>query len=507
MGRKQYELENGASVTLSTWEGLEPPTHGKTLLSRDWDPDASRVGLAFYKSTEEYMRNEWAAANMHPTVARLGNESVQLFYNASSGSWHTAEALDIDHRVQWKDHLKALDVANMAEAQMAYNDVSNLRLLPAAINRARDSADKVLADNGPQSQEWREWCAKRFGFDPANPPPAYDPERDAAKRRASTQEAEWTSRHTRKDLSFDSGVQNKWFESELAKSHVGSVQVQRPVPPHDVMQVPLFRCAATQQLCTRDSFDIDHQIAFESLLKALPDHTADGTLSKADVLDAYNETSNLRLVSRAANASHEWELNAHGQYHDAEMEIPEQPGEFDGFITEQAMASKERSALDAAIVEFRERERFKSEVGRDLHESGILDFRDPRAQHGPVPQLSDPSHPDHGSFRKVWDRLAEIDPRHEVLPTDGHRDNLAAALVAEARRQGLRSIDAVAPGGPDGTLLFAVQKGQATDEHVHVGVTRGAMTPMAYSTAQVDQALAQAQQVQQVQAQTHAKQI
>ncbi len=495
MGVHTEQLKNGKTVTLSSWEGTEPPEHGKALLSKDWDPDASRIGLKFYKPTEEYMRNEWAAAHMHPTKATLGNEHLMLFYHQQTKSWHTAEALDIDHKVQWKDHLKMLGVANMAEAQMGYNDVANLRLLPSAQNRARDSADKVVETHGEDSRQWRKWCSERFGFDPAQDRPAFDEENDLANRRPSTLAAEWTAKHTRKDLSFDTRVENKWFDHELKKSFAGEATVKRPEAPFDDMKVPLFRCAATQQLCTRDAFDIDHQIAFETLLKELPNHAVDGKLTKADVLDAYNETSNLRLVSRAANASHEWELTARGEYRDAEKETPELPGEFKGFIVEKAMSATEHRQLMEAVKEYTERQHFKLGVWGQLKDSGVIDYQDPRANQGPVTQLSDFLHPDHARFAKVMNKIDALDPNREVLPTDAHRNNLAAALTMASLRGGLPGIDAVEPGGPDKNLLFAIHNAKSpAEKHVNISVTEGAMTPMAYSTAMTDQIRLQAQQ-------------
>lgn len=495
MGKTTVTLSSGKQVTLSDWEGMEPPEHGKTLLSKAWDPDASRKGLSFYKSTEEYMRNEWAAANMHPTKAKLKDESVMLFYHAPTKSWHTAEALDIDHKVQWKDHFKALGVANQADAQMAYNDVANLRLLPSAVNRARDSADGILKQYGDKSSQWRDWCSERFGFDASAKPPPFDPEKDLASRRATTLTAEWTDGNTRKDLAFDARVQGKWFEHELHRSYAGNASVQRPEPPYDMMQVPLFRCAATKQLCTRDAFDIDHQIAFESLLKELPAHTQGAKLTKANVLDAYNETSNLRLVSRAANASHEWEIGKHGDYHDAMDEVPERPKEFKGFIVDKPMKESEKQELAAVLKQNREIDRHRMDVWQDLQGKGLLDFQDPRAAKGPVVQLSDKAHPDHDRFVKVMQKIDELDPGRRVLPTNEDRNNLAAALVAESRRQNLPRIDAVDKGGPDGNLLFAaceIQKG--VWDRAQIEVTRGAMTPMALSTADTDKMLDQMRQ-------------
>ena len=43
--------------------------------------------------------------------------------------------------------------------------------------------------------------------------------------------------------------------------------------------------------------------------------------SKADALDAYNDVSNLRLVSRSANSSHEWELMPDGHFRDTAVRV------------------------------------------------------------------------------------------------------------------------------------------------------------------------------------------
>lgn len=487
MGASKHTLQSGQQVELVDWEGLKPPQHGAALQQAAWDPDASRIGLGFYSSTEEFMRNDWARAHMSPTPATLpGHRPVMLYYSEREGSWHTPEALDIDHIVQWKDHLKALDVHSLAEAQMGYNDVSNLRLLPAAVNRARDAADRVHDQYGPQSAEWRAWCDARFGFDPSAARASFDPETDGAKRRAATLEADWTPAMTRKDLSFDTAVQGKWFESALRDAYRGEASVVRPVAPFDTMKVPLFECAVTKQLCTRDSFDIDHAIAFEALLKELPKHAGGQGLKKADVLDAFNETSNLRLVSRAANASHEFELNGQGQYQEALKEEPERPGEFRHFLATGAMGPADKQALSDAIKEFVGRDQYKMEVYSRLKAGGAIDFQDPRAATGPVVQLSDPHHPDHHRFDKVMRQIDLLDPNRQVLPTQEYRENLAAALAVESKRQGMSRIDMVDKGGPEGTLLCAAENRGAVLGRAQVSVTEGALTPMAFSTAAAD---------------------
>lgn len=487
MGASKHALQSGQQAELVDWEGLKPPQHGAALQNAAWDPEASRIGLAFYGSTEEFMRNDWARQHMSPTPAALpGQRPVLLYYSEREGGWHTPEALDIDHIVQWKDHLKAPDVRNLAEAQMGYNDVSNLRLLPAAVNRARDAADRVHDQHGPQSAEWRAWCHARFGFDPSAPRAAFDPDTDGAKRRAATLEADWTPAMTRKDLSFDTAVVEKWFESALKDAYRGEASVTRPVAPFDTMKVPLFECAVTRQLCTRDAFDIDHAIAFEALLKELPKHTGGQGLKKADVLDAFNDTSNLRLVSRAANASHEFELSGQGQYQEALKEMPEQPGEFRNFLVPGAMSAADQQALTDAIKAFVGRDQHKAEVYSQLKAGGVIDFQDPRATAGPVLQLSDPHHPDHHRFDMVMRRIEVLDPNGQVLPTQAHRENLAAALAVESKRQGMTRIDMVDKGGPEGTQLFAAEKQGAVLGRAQVSVTEGALTPMAFSTAAAD---------------------
>ena len=82
--------------------------------------------------------------------------------------------------------------------------------------------------------------------------------------------------------------------------------------------------------------------------------------SKADSLDAYNDTSNLRLVSRSANSSHEWELMPDGQFRDkVEKEIP---GEFKKFIVETGpMDPQTKQQLGAVLGEMRDAQRHQME--------------------------------------------------------------------------------------------------------------------------------------------------
>ncbi|WP_152566033.1 C80 family cysteine peptidase [Lysobacter antibioticus] len=327
-------LKNGKTVTLVSWEGAVPPNHSSKIADRPWVGSEPRTSVSFYEATNEFMRNDWASQNMQPKSFMLPSASgqsavaVMLYYHAASNTWHTSDALDIDHIVQWRDYFGQVGVANHAEANMAYNDVQNLRMLPSAINRARDSADQTLAVFGADSREWRAWVDRHFAFDPTKNHPDFDPDLDWAGRTTATQNQRWVPEDGRVGLRFDTKVLGKWFEAELHKSYVRSVTVTNAAG--QTQEVPLFRCAASGQLVTRDAFDIDHHVPFDVLSKKMVDDAPGGTVSVAEMLDAYNDVSNLRLVSRSVNSSHEFEVDANNEFPDEE--IPEIPGEFDDFI-------------------------------------------------------------------------------------------------------------------------------------------------------------------------------
>ncbi|SFK52480.1 XVIPCD domain-containing protein [Lysobacter sp. cf310] len=315
-----YEFEkqtfaSGKQVTLVSWEDESPTQHGAKLQNKPWKATDARAAVGFYDSTVEYMRNDWAAKHMAPKAVVTTHGSLMLYHNASTNTWHSTDALDIDHVVPWKQHLANKGARNHAEANMAYNDVANLRMLPAVVNRARDSADNVLNTYGKDSRQWQEWVDQRFGFDAKASASAFDPDKDLARRTAATTSKEWAPEDGRKGLSFDAAVAGKWYESQLHKQYATTVEMSHPTTGAK-QKVPLFYCAASRQLCTRDALDIDHELRFEALAKAMMKYAPDGGITKAHAADAYNETSNLRLVSRGANSSHEWELNAEMSYRD-----------------------------------------------------------------------------------------------------------------------------------------------------------------------------------------------
>lgn len=500
----KHTLKNGKDIELvDDWNGIQRPEHGKKLLDRDWDPSAKRTGLSFYESTDEYMRNDWAYANMHPRSGTIDGKTVTLFFHEKTSSWHSADALDIDHVRPWKAHLMDRDVANMGEANMAYNDISNLRLLPSSLNRARDSADKIVDTHGVDSRQWQQWCQERFGFNPDAPVPQYDPVGDLASRQKRTIESEWTDENKRSELSFDKAVKEKWFEQALASSYVTTVKLENPVKPGEFTDVPLFRCAATQQLLTRDAFDIDHQVAFESLLKVLPDHTNGETLTKANVLDAYNDTSNLRLISRSANSSHDFELNEFNDYKDSTRIKRERSGEFDELMAEsdddvESIDDDTRGELQRAMVDINESKRRM--VNEYWAQQGGPQINQNNGHNNAplLPPLNDPSHPYNPQFQHVLAQINNLNPSSQALATQTQRENMASSLMVQAKHEGLRGIDHVVWNN-DHSLLVAVS-GPLQSEHSRISFMRPD-EGNGRSVAQNTQALAEVEQRQLAQAQ------
>ena len=119
--------------------------------------------------------------------------------------------------------------------------------------------------------------------------------------------------------------------------------------------------------------------------------------------------------------------------------------------------------------------------------------------------MSNPAHPDHADFKTVRDWIDRVDPERRTLPQDGYRDNLAAAVVLDARKSGLTHIDGVMMN-QDKTGVIALQgnlqnPSDPTNQMAATNVSRGALTPVDYSTHAMDQArqLAAQQATMQVQ--------
>lgn len=467
-------LSSGKKVTLVDWEDLSPTQHGKALHNRPWDEANGRTGLGFYASTSEYMHNDWASQHMAPTPVTLpGAGSLMLYHNAATDTWHSADALDIDHVAQWKDHFAERGVQTHADAHMAYNDVGNLRLLPAPVNRAREAAFDVLARHGADSPQWQRWVEDRFAFDPQTQRFGFDPEVDGAERKRTTKEQPWRPEDGRKGLSFDAGVLGTWYDHKLKECWAGEVELKSPTSGKTIT-VPLFHCQASGQLCTRDAFDIDHRIPFEVLGPQMAKHAGPGGLSKADALDGYNETSNLRLVGRSVNSSHDFEMEVSGEYRD-EAHAPERPGEFDDLIVDDGRA-------------------LGPQLKEQLRELG-------RAYRVPETLMSDPGHPGCGLYRQALSQLERSDVGRAMSAQE--RSNAAGVLTLAATAGNLRSIDQVV-AGDNGSKLFAIQ-GDPKDGHFAWGsLEQAKQQPLVQTTLELNQlnherSQAQANQQQQQQ--------
>lgn len=488
-------LGNGGTVALAHWEDLKPTEHGTGLYNTAWSQHKDRQGLAFYESTVQYMRNDWAAQHMHPQMVGDGKgQNALLYYHEKTRSWHTGDALDIDHELQWKDHLKAKNVTNMADAQMAYNDVDNLRMLPSTYNRARDAGDRILGQHGAQSPQWKEWVDQRFTFDNAVQYREFDPEKDGARRMKTTRDQPWTEENTRSELSFDKRVMEVWFNSELQKNHVGTTRMTNP-DGSGTTDVPLFRCAATGQLVTRDALDVDHAIPLEQLLKKMHEMFPQG-FSKADALDAYNDTSNLRLVGRSANSSHEWEMMPDGHFRDSK--VTEIPGEFKKFIVDRGeLSSGEKHAVHQAMGEIRDYQRARMQEyfaqqsttqtpGQSTSGQPGSSQLGPSQPGSSQPQSTGPlvnqsGHPDHPQFKMVVGGIANLDPQGKVFVDQDQRDRMASSLMVMAKHHGLPGIDTVA-WSKDGQSVFAVSGDPSLGKFVWLGNEEGKSQPVERNT-------------------------
>lgn len=459
MGIEQQRLSGGNYVHLATWDDLRPTAHGAELQARAWNPNASRTGLAFYDSTVHYMRNDWAREHMDVVPVTLGDRSVLLFRNRESDTWHTAEALDIDHVQPWKQHLTDLGARSQADAHIAYNDVGNLRALPSAINRGRNAAERAL-EQGVGSDAWRDWSDRHFRFDPDAEHAPFDPVRDAA-RRTTTRSQDWTLEDGRSVLSFDTRVEGKWFEHQLSQQYRGIISMDAEPDYH--REIPLFECPVTGQLVTRDAFDIDHIRPFEDVARTTLEARG-GSITKAEALDLYNDTSNLRLISRAANCSHEWELDIHGEYLDRGEREHEEP----------------ENELDRAFVEFGPQSQEEHQAMDDLH--AWLD-RGPQPQPaqddgGPVhvlqPRyaLGNPRNPDTPLYNAVYAEVAGYDRQHRLGLSANETANVAAALTLAVRNEGWAETNGVAYN-PDQRSFYAYTGQPDAWVYTEVGLQQG----------------------------------
>jgi hypothetical protein len=355
------------SATLADWEDLSPTQHTRALMKKAWSPEDGREGLDFYDSTVEYMRNDWAAANLQGEwFEPPGRAGVQLYryeWPTGEATWHTADAFDIDHIVPAVDHAEALGASNYAEANIAYNDVGNLRLLPSAANRS-GYFNVGLRDGGAPDG----WVNQTFGYDSTQAAPMFRP----TNRMQATYDTPYEyAANGRRGLSFDNSVKNDWVEGRLRDIHYGDVEAQ------DGEWVSLFRCEATGQLVTRDALDIDHINPVEDQLRAL------GTSNRGAALDTYNDVTNLRLVSRSANSSHEWERSGNGEWRDP-IDGEDDPDELvadrafidDSEADAQELSDAQRDEIRSMFQDPARRTRFHHEMDGDDEEPSLNDDLD-----------------------------------------------------------------------------------------------------------------------------------
>lgn len=489
MGSHATALSNGHTVMLADWQDQRPPQHGEALQQKAWNSSHDRSGLAFYDSTVNLMRNEQAVALMPSVVVTHENKTCRLFMNESTRTWHSPEALDIDHRTEWKQHLVDKGVANYADANMAYNDTDNLRLLPSCYNRSRNKVDRLL-EGGLETPEWRAWLKENTQFDPNATHREFDPLHDKARRQQTTRDAAWSPEDGRSGLQFDARVKNVWLEHELSKRYALTVDINDAETGQVAFSVPLFHCATTGQLVTRDAFDIDHRRPISDVLDEKCRNSPTGTISKADALDAYNDVGNLQLVSRSANCSHEWERDALGQF-DGEFDFG--PDDLQDFIDDrdpQVVAAEGQALEDDAwgdldepppqagrkrTMDDRDADVIAARDGEDLLEHPLAPARKrihpgtPDDLPDRPPLLNDVRHPGHKLYVDAQLAMNRYDHSGQIFGHGEVRDTIAAALAVEAQRGQLHRIDHVTASREGG--LFATQGDLGSPASMNAGTT------------------------------------
>jgi len=485
MGIEQHRLSGGGYVHLATWDDMKPTVHGAELQARAWNPNASRTGLAFYDSTVHYMRNDWAQQHMDVVPVALGDKPVLLFRNRESDTWHTAEALDIDHVQPWKQHLTDLGARSQADAHIGYNDVGNLRALPSAINRGRAAAERALGE-GVGSDAWKDWSDRHFHFDPGADHAPFDPVRDAA-RRTTTRFQDWTMEDGRGVLSFDTRVEGKWFENQLAQQYRGTVSIDDGQDYY--REIPLFECPATGQLVTRDGFDIDHVRPFEDVARATLEARG-GVITKAEALDLYNDTGNLRLVSRGANCSHEWELDIHGEYLDrGEREHEEPENELDrAFVETGPDSPQDLQALD-------ELRGWLDRHPQPAQDDAMHDDQRPVHVLQPRYALGNPRNPDSPLYNAIHAEVAGHDRQNGLGLSADETANVAAALTLAVRNEGWAQASGVAYN-PQQQTFYAYTGQPDAWQHTEVSLQQGRQQPANDSGRELHQLRHDPQQAQ-----------
>lgn len=105
-------------------------------------------------------------------------------------------------------------------------------------------------------------------------------------------------------------------------------------------------------------------------------------------------------------------------------------------------------------------------------------------QHATARALTDPHHPDHALYQQALTGVRALDAQ-QGRPTEQQRLNLAAALVVEAKREGLTRIDQVGLGD-SGSRVYIAQNPTSPMEQAKFGsvdTTTAVHTPLTQSSA------------------------
>ena len=103
-----------------------------------------------------------------------------------------------------------------------------------------------------------------------------------------------------------------------------------------------------------------------------------------------------------------------------------------------------------------------------------------------APGLDDPKNPDHALYEQALAGVRKLDTQ-AGRASDQHSANLAAALVVDAKKEGLTRIDNVVLSTDGGTRVFAVQNGMPLQKFAEVPTLPSLNTPIDKSSAAVQQ--------------------
>jgi hypothetical protein len=103
-----------------------------------------------------------------------------------------------------------------------------------------------------------------------------------------------------------------------------------------------------------------------------------------------------------------------------------------------------------------------------------------------APGLDDPKNPDHALYEQALAGVRKLDAQ-AGRASDQHSANLAAALVVDAKKEGLTRIDNVVLSTDGGTRVFAVQNSMPLQKFAEVPTLPSLNTPIDKSSAAVQQ--------------------